>query len=155
MKLGAALIQFFFLIYCKDIKNVTLIDISGCVSLDPTSLIDICELFNCLKYLIFRDCKQFKETHLMRMADLCQNLVYVDGTGAGCVSATFALGILYNLPKLCKFAVTPLASDANVWSFIVFQFSRIYFGLSIAATINCHGDIVRFAQNALKEIFEA
>ena len=95
-----------------------------------------------------------KETHLLRIADLCPNLVYIDGSGAGAVTTTFALAILYNLPKLCKFAVSPLRSEGSVWQFIVFQYSRITFGSCIVSSLNCHGNLYRFAQNALKDISE-
>ena len=139
---------------CTDVKFVRSLDVSGCCYLDPTSVIDICELFESLTHFVYRDCTKFKETHLLRICDLCQNLKYIDGKGAGTVSATYALGIIYNLPRLCKFGVMPLAHEVGAWQFIFFQYSRIIFAECIADTLECDGTTYRFAKNALKSIYE-
>ena len=90
----------------------------------------------------------------MRVTDLCQNLKYIDGTGAGSIEATLVLGMIYNLPMLNKLAVMPLKHETGAWQFMIFQYGRIIFGQCIAETLKCPGDPYRFAQNALESINE-
>ena len=144
----------FFLLECPDLKMITSVEISDCTSLDPTSLIDICSVFHCLKYFIYRNCTQFNQYHLMRIGQLCCKLEYIDGKGAGRVSATYALGLISNLPRLSKIAVTPLQHEGGACQFMIFQYSRIIFGDCIVSEFNTDGNYYRFAANALKEVSE-
>ena len=144
----------FLLLEVPDLKFVQCIDISGCVSLDVTSFIDICELFECLEYFIFRGCKQISQYNLMRVCELCNRLKYIDGKGASTVSATIAIGIIYNLPSLLKFECMPKPDEIGQWQFIVFQYSRIIFGQSIRDEINDFQGIRTIVNLALKNLHE-
>ena len=111
----------FDLIYVPGYRDLHTLDISDCVSLDPTSVIDLMDAFYALKMFIFRNCPQFSQYHLQRVVDLTQNsLETVDGTGSGCMSPSLLIGMLYRLPDCKKFWVSPNECDIEQWRKLVF-----------------------------------
>ena len=132
--------DFFLFVDEPKLRFMTSIDISGCVKFDATSLIDLAKCMHVLEFFTYRHCKQFSQYNLQRMADLCPYLRYIDGTGAGVVSATVAYGILGALQHLQKFAVTPNPSEMLQWSGLESTFgSRTIFGACIIEKMRYRG----------------
>ena len=144
----------FVLLEVPSVKFVRSIDITGCVSLDPTSLIDVSNLFDSVHYFIYRNCPQFSEYHLQRFVDLNRSLIYIDGTGASSVSSTMAVGILHALPNLNKFSVMTRETEVAEWQFIVFQYSRVTFGSCVHDGLPYNGNLSRLTQEATALISE-
>ena len=121
----------FNLIDFKDISLITSLDVSSCVSMESTSIVDIMPAFKTLKIFVYRNCKNVTEHNLVRIAMIQQNLEYIDGSSGSCVSFASGLVVLATLNKLQKIAVEPHVSEIYDWAHLIFQFSNVTFGSSI------------------------
>ena len=119
----------FLLLDVPNYEDIKWLDISGCMQMDPTEVIDIVKGFKSLTKFTFRDCVQFTAYHLQRIVDLGFALEFIDGSGAGHIDSTMAMGMVCKLPKLKVFWVMPDACDLKLWEKLVFDFSyRVSFG---------------------------
>ena len=64
----------FDLLYYPNFKYIVFLDISGCTSLDATSIIDLCDYFNNLEVFNYRDCTNVMQYNLQRIVDLSPKL---------------------------------------------------------------------------------
>ena len=133
----------FLLLDIPGYAEISSLDISGCPQLKATDVINIIDGLKNLKKFYYRDCIQFSCYNIQRVADLAPNLELIDGSGAGYVDATIAMGICCKLKKLRNFWIMPDARDLKMWEKLAFDFdARICFGMSVlrmlANNTKCH-----------------
>ena len=144
----------FLLLEFNRIAQLSSLDISGCKSLDVTSVIDLSDAIPNLEYFICRGCEQVTEYHLVRIADVFPTLIYIDGAGAGKVTSTVATGILYNLKKLSKLSVeiNESAEEVGFWLKLIWQFEKnVVFGASIRAALPHNGNVANYVKKVCGE----
>ena len=141
----------FDLLYCPQLKFIVCLDISGCISFDATSLIDLCQSFQCLEVFVYRDCVNVSQYNLQRFVELCPQLRYIDGINAGIVSITVAIGVISVGRHLQMVWIEPNVSDALHWPLIAFQYGRISFGPSVQELLPCNTTLAGFQQLIKKE----
>ena len=125
----------FLLLDVPGYSNLTSLDISNCINVEPSSVTEMSVVMAQLKIFTFRGCSQITEYHLAKVIDNCTQLIEVDGTGAGPVSGVLGIGMLCRIPNVKIFWVSPKASDLKQWSTIVSQWRRVNFGLEMSAQI--------------------
>ena len=118
----------FLLLDVPGYSNLTSLDISNCINVEPSSVTEMSVVMAQLKIFTFRGCSQITEYHLAKVIDNCTQLIEVDGTGAGPVSGVLGIGMLCRIPNVKIFWVSPKASDLKQWSTIVSQWRRVNFG---------------------------
>ena len=127
----------FGLLYFPHYKYIAVLDISGCISLDATSVIDLCDSFNNLEVFMYRDHTNVSQYNLQCIVDLSPKIRYIDGINAATVSTTIALGITATASKLQKLWVEPNPLDTLIWPKIVFRYACINFGPSVSDILPC------------------
>ena len=119
----------FALIDLPGINLLHSLDVSDCVKLDPTSIIDLLGTMHQLKVFVYCNCPQINQFHIQRVVDVTnESLEIIDATGSGDISPTFLIGMLFQLPHCFKFWVTPRKQDTKLWVKLVNQFGRVDFG---------------------------
>ena len=136
LSLRCCLTTVFDIIYIPGFRDLHSLDISDCISIDPTSVIDVMDGFYALKMFIYRNCPQFSQYHIQRVVELSQNsLEIVDGTGSGRILPTIIIGMLYRIPDCKRFWVSPSEGEEAMWEKILIQFCRVDFGPQVAALV--------------------
>ena len=138
----------FLLLDVPGFENLSSLDISNCITLDPSTLTEVSVVLGSLTAFRFRGCKQISQYHLSKIVDNCRQLIEIDGTGAGTVSSTFAIAIICRIPNVKIFWVRPrLDDDLKRWSLIVSQYRRVNFGLEVNSYVPGPGYLERFLES--------
>ena len=121
----------FDLLNFPNVSAITSINVSACVSLDATSLVDLLPICSELNSFVFRYCSTFTEYLLIRLAENAPKLQYMDGKGACKVSYASGLAILSSLPSLSFINVQIREGETKYWQKLITVFSRVLFGGAI------------------------
>ena len=118
-------------------KYIVKLDITGCKSLDITSVIDLFDVFKSLEIFRYRECENVTQYNLQRIVDLCPKLRFVDGLDGAKVSLNVVLGIVGKLCFLTQLWIEPYETDALYWPRLVWQYARVSFGPSVNDLMPC------------------
>ena len=135
----SSVVNTFHLVDCSLLEHITFFDISDCVKIDV-----ILPFMKQLSIFVYCHCKSISEHNLIRIAETCNTLTYIDGTGGKPVSYASALAVLSTLKNLGKIAVQPKSGESAHWSKLIMQFHRVTFAYCIKATLP-YGGISRHA----------
>ena len=123
------------------------------MKIDGSSVVDILAEMKQLTIFIYRHCKSISEHNLIRIAENCKNLTYIDGTGGQEISYASALAVLSTLRKLTKIAVMPKPGESAYWAKLIAQFSNVTFSYCVKCTLPYEG-LTRLAFAEIKKLSE-
>ena len=134
------LLSAFNLLDVPGFQTLTMLDISGCINLDPSSITEICGVFTSLSKFKYKNCPAFSQYHIAKLVDNVDSIRAINGVGSGKVSATFATGIAFRRPAINMLWFEPTEHDLKQWSTVVYNFCRrVNFGPQIARIVpGCH-----------------
>ena len=129
----------FLLVGCSQLQDITSFDISQCNNIDGTSVVDILPAMKNLSIFVYRNRKAISEYNLVRIADTCKSITYIDGTGGKEVSYLSALAVFCSLRNLTKIVVMPRNGESAHWGKLIMQFKNVVFAHCVKATLPYDG----------------
>ena len=136
LKLNARLLirhivkDIFLLLEVPHLSNVVSFDVSGCISLDASTIVECLNLLPNLMFFICRGCKNFSQYQLADIVKKSPNLHYFDATYGMPVSYVNAYVMLASSKYIDKFAVEPAHETycKQEWNKLMSVFRNVQFG---------------------------
>ena len=127
---------------------ITTIDLSGCMAIDPTSVIDCVQYFTKVTTFVCRGCSHFSQYNLTGIVTKIAKLCYFDATYCGDVSSVQAYVMLASAKNLEKYSVMPAIEKnyINEWSKLLSTFRMVTFGHPVRAILPNYGNLILYSR---------
>ena len=137
----------FHLLDITNLKEITSLDVCGCMNIDVTSLIDCIAQLTNLSIFVCRGCEHFTQYNLVSLVKQTPNLRYFDATYCAPVSYVHAYVILTCARKLEKLSVMPACETNRIheWAKLMSTFNNVTFGAPIKTLMPNFGKFVMYA----------
>ena len=113
--------------------NLEEIDVSGCVTIDPTLFADCIGACKQLKKLIMTGCRQFSQYSFVKMMGTVKSIVYLDISNTSEIEYCSAYAILSNLQKIERINFDPadISTRLNDFKHLLALFHNVHFGVNV------------------------